>query len=44
MFEGDFIVGINTPQGIATFHIKLEYWDLFNIPEIENAPKYDLFY
>ena len=35
MFNGDFIAGINTPQGPATYHIKLEYWDLFNI--IENA-------
>lgn len=41
MFDGDFIVGINTPKGIATLHIKLEYWDLFQIPEIERAPQYD---
>jgi len=41
MFHGDFIAGINTPEGIATYHVKLEYWDLFNIPEIDRAPKYD---
>ena len=41
MFNNSFIAGINTPKGIATYHIKLEYWDLFNIPEIEKAPKYD---
>ena len=41
MFNGDFIAGINTPEGIATYHIKLEYWDLFEIPEIDKAPKYD---
>ena len=41
MFNGDFIAGINTPEGIATYHFKLEFWDLFQIPEIENAPKYD---
>ena len=41
MFNGDFIAGINTPEGIATYHIKLEYWDLFEIPEIDRAPKYD---
>ncbi len=41
MFQGDFIAGINTPEGIATYHIKLEFWDLFQIPEIERAPKYD---
>ena len=41
MFNGDFIAGINTPEGIATYHIKLKYWDLFDIPEIDRAPKYD---
>ena len=41
MFDGDFIAGINTPDGIATYHFKLEYWDLFQIPEIDRAPKYD---
>lgn len=43
MFEGDFKVGINTPKGIASYHIKLEYWNLFNVPEIERAPKYDFY-
>ncbi len=41
MFSGNFIAGINTPDGIATYHIKLEYWDLFDITELERAPKYD---
>ena len=41
MYEGDFIAGINTPEGVATYHIKLKYWDLFDIPEINRAPKYD---
>ena len=41
MFDGDFIAGINTPEGNATYHIKLEYWDLFNIPELERAYPYD---
>jgi len=41
MFNGDFIAGINTPEGPATYHMKLEYWDLFNIPEIERAYPYD---
>ena len=41
MFNGDFIAGINTPEGTATYHMKLEYWDLFNIPEIEQAYPYD---
>ena len=41
MFDGDFIVGINTPKGVASYHIKLEYWDLFQVKEIKKAPKYD---
>ena len=41
MYEEDFIAGINTPEGVATYHIKLEYWDLFDIPEIERALEYD---
>ena len=41
MFDDSFIAGINTPLGVATYHIKLKYWDLFNVPEIEKAPKYD---
>lgn len=41
MFSDNFIAGINTPEGIATYHIKLKYWDLFDVPELEKAPKYD---
>ena len=41
MFNDSFIAGINGPLGIITYHIKLKYWDLFQIPEIERAPKYD---
>lgn len=41
MFNGCFIVGINTPEGVATYHFKLKYWNEFNIPELECAPKYD---
>ena len=43
MFEGDFIAGINTPSGVASYHIKLKYWDFFHIPEIERAPQYDFY-
>ena len=25
MFEGNFIAGINTPEGVVTYHIKLKY-------------------
>lgn len=41
MFFDSFIAGINTPEGIATYHIKLKYWDLFDVPELEKDPKYD---
>lgn len=41
MFNGDFIAGINTPKGPATFHIKLKYWDLFNVIELDRAFPYD---
>lgn len=30
-----------TPNGPATRHIKLEYWDLFSIQELEYALPYD---
>ena len=40
MFNDSFIAGINTPEGVATYHIKLKYWEMFNIPELERAPKY----
>lgn len=41
MFENSFIAGINTSEGTAAYHVNTRYWDLFNIPEIERAPKYD---
>lgn len=41
MFENSFIAGINTPDGVVTYHIKKQYWELFDIIEIERAPKYD---
>lgn len=42
MYDGMFIVGINTPEGQATYHYDLEpYWDMFKVKELEKAPKYD---
>ena len=43
MFDGDmFIVGIETPEGQYTYHYHIEpYWDLFNVRELEYAPKWD---
>lgn len=42
MFEGDFMAGINTPNGVVTFHFKLEYLKYFDgVKEIEEGPKWD---
>ena len=41
MFNGDFIAGIDTPEGTISFHLKLEYWEQLNVQEISNSPKYD---
>lgn len=42
MFDGMFIVGINTPEGQATYHYDVEpYWDMFRVRELERAPKWD---
>ena len=41
MFPGYFIVGINTPSGQLTYHYKLKDWDLFKVPIIDVAPKWD---
>lgn len=42
MYEGMFIVGIETPDGQATYHYDVEpYWDMFRCKEIEFAPEWD---
>ena len=42
MYEGMFIVGIETPDGQATYHYDVEpYWDLFRCKEIDRAPEWD---
>ena len=43
MFDGDmFIVGVETSEGQYTYHYHIEpYWDLFNVKELDYAPKYD---
>lgn len=42
MYEGMFIVGIRTPDGMATYHYDIDpYWDYFKIKEIDRAPKWD---
>lgn len=39
--DTNFIVGIATPQGQYSYHYDLEFWDLFDVPEVEFAPEYD---
>lgn len=42
MFDNMFIVGINTPEGQATYHYDVDpYWDMFDVKELEYAPKWD---
>ena len=41
MYDGMFIVGINTPLGQATYHCENEYWDIFVVPELDTAPEWD---
>lgn len=41
MFDGDFIAGIFTPDGLITQHLKMKFWDDLSVQEIERAPQYD---
>ena len=42
MYDGMFIVGVDTPQGQATYHYDVEpYWDMFWCKELERAPEWD---
>ena len=42
MFDGMFIVGIETPEGQATYHYDIDpHWDMFKVKELEKAPKWD---
>ena len=41
MYDGMFIVGINTIDGPATYHCEMKYWDLFDLDELETAPVWD---
>lgn len=42
MYDGMFVVGIETPQGQATYHYDVDpYWDIFNVKELPKAPEWD---
>lgn len=39
--EDSFICGIETPEGQYTYHYKLDYWDMFDVRELDYAPEWD---
>lgn len=42
MYDGMFIVGIDTPQGQATYHYDVDpYWEMFACRELDRAPEWD---
>lgn len=42
MFDGMFIVGIQTPEGQATYHYNIDpYWNMFQCQELDLAPEWD---
>ena len=41
MYEDYFIVGIDTPQGQFTYHYHANYWNNFEVKELEFAPMWD---
>lgn len=42
MYDGMFIVGIETSAGQATYHYDIDpYWDMFDCKELERAPEWD---
>lgn len=42
MYDGMFIVGIDTPEGSATYHYDIEpYWNMFDVKELNKAPEWD---
>ena len=42
VWDGWFIVGIETSQGQATYHYATDpYWELFQCRELERAPMWD---
>jgi Lar family restriction alleviation protein len=42
MYDGMFIVGIETPEGQATYHYDIDpYWEMFSVQELPKAPEWD---
>ena len=42
MYDGMFVVGIDTPEGQASYHYDIDpYWNMFACRELERAPEWD---
>ena len=41
MYDDYFIVGISTPEGDYSYHYHKDFWDKFDVPEIDAAPEWD---
>lgn len=41
MYDGMFIVGINTPEGQYSYHYDINLWSLFDVKKLDKAPEYD---
>lgn len=41
MYSNYFIVGISTDEGDYTYHYHEKYWGMFDVKQLERAPKWD---
>lgn len=41
MYDNYFIVCISTPEGDYSYHYHIDNWDLYDVKELEKAPKCD---
>lgn len=41
MFDGYFIVGVDTPLGQFTYHYQMDNWNKFDVIELDLAPEWD---
>lgn len=41
MYDYYFIVGIRTKLGDYTYHYRRDEWNMFDVKEIDNAPRWD---
>lgn len=39
--EETFVAGINTPKGVVTRTVSMEYWNDFDVQELDRMPEYD---